>query len=129
MKKIILGMLVGMSALAAHAGGPVDPGTRYKVKYNCHFSEPADMVSYDSYSKTLVVDPQDGNSTKTISNVSTRIDEASKATLIVDAQGVTLLTLTNEMASNGGSDTVYPLTGLYNGHYGGCGFVVKKIAE
>jgi hypothetical protein len=127
MKKIILGMVLGLTALSAHANDE-DPGTRYTTRYSCSFTEPFLDVNYDSYSKTLSV-VNSGVHMKTLKDVSVKGDDKSTDVNIVDKSGSTVLTLRNELGNNGMSDEVFMMTGIYEGHVGGCNFSFKKIAD
>lgn len=123
MKKIILGMVLGLSAIA-HA----DPGTRYTTQYKCTFTEPFINVEYDSYSKSVTVNAM-GEQLQTISKVALLKDAKTTDLHVVDKAGKTILTIKNEAGSDGMSDNEYLLTGVYEGIVGGCNLAFKKIAD
>lgn len=127
MKKIILGLALGLAAVSAQAGNE-DPGTRYTTTYTCSFTEPFINVTYDTYSKSVNVTNM-GEHVKTVAGASMKAVEKSTDVNVVDAAGKTVLTLRNELGSDGMSDLVYMLTGIYEGNIGGCNANFKKIAD
>jgi uncharacterized membrane protein len=127
MKKIILGMVLGLTALSAHASDE-DPGTRRTTRYECAFTEPFINLTYDTYSKSVNVSNM-GEHIKTVSGVSMKAVEKSTDVNVVDKAGQTVLTLRNEKGSDGMSDNEYMLTGIYEGNVGGCNVSFKKIAD
>lgn len=127
MKKVILGMVLGLTALSAHAADG-DPGTRYTTRYECAFTEPFLNVTYDTYSKSVHVTNM-GEDVKTVTEVSLKEVEKSTDVKVVDKAGKTILTMRNELGSDGMSDRVFMLTGIYDGIVGGCNVSFKKIAN
>lgn len=127
MKKIILGMVLGLTALSAHANDK-DPGTRWTTRYECSFTEPFINLTYDTYSKSVSVSNM-GEHVKTVTGVSMKAVENSTDVNVVDKAGKTVLTLRNEAGSDGMSDREYMLTGIYEGNMGGCDASFKKIAD
>lgn len=124
MKKIILGMVLGLTAVSAHA----DPGTRWTTRYECSFTEPFVNLTYDTYSKTVNIKAIYKHA-KSVSGVSMKAVENSTDVNVVDKAGKTVLTLRNEAGSDGMSDRVFMLTGIYEGNVGGCDATFKKIAD
>lgn len=127
MKKIILGLALGLTAVSAHAGEK-DPGTRWTTRYECAFTEPFINVTYDTYSKTVSVNSM-GEPMKTVTGASMVSVEKSTDVNVVDKAGKTILTLRNEAGSDGMSDREYMMTGIYEGIIGGCDASFKKIAD
>lgn len=123
MKKMILGMVLGLSTISY-----ADPGPRHTTQYKCVFTEPFIIVTYDSYSKSVTVDEM-GKNVQTVSNVALKNDTKSADINVVDKVGKTILTIRNEAGSDGMSDNEYMLTGIYEGFVGGCNTTFKKIAD
>ncbi|MBC7457312.1 MAG: hypothetical protein H7235_03480 [Bdellovibrionaceae bacterium] len=127
MKKIILGLVLGLTAVTAHASVQ-DPGTRYTTRYECSFTEPFIQVNYDTYSKKMNVSDM-GKQIKSVSGVSMKAVAGSTDVNVVDKASKTILTLRNEVGSDGMSDKEYMLTGIYEGNVGGCDATFKKITD
>lgn len=116
-KKLLIGMVLALSSLA-------QAEATFKAQYTCKFTEPFLTVVYNESANTLTVDDM-GEQILKVSRASIKIDQSNNL-VVVDSRSKELLKVEKSEGSDGMSDIVYPLTGIYEGHIGGCHLTLTK---
>lgn len=117
-KKLLVGMVLTLSSL-------VQAEAMYKAEYTCQFTEPFLSVVYNDSAKTVTVNEM-GEQVLKISRADIKSDAKSKSLIVVDSRGNAILELSAKEGSDGMSDRVYPMTGVYQGQIGGCSIALTK---